>query len=121
MDQEQMVSAVLQAVQALPQDRQPARLVRAGWPLRLRQDDAGSPAAAADRVQRGGCMDHFFLRPQQRTRERLQQPGGNAFDYERLHSPRCWSRCGRARTVPTAPTTASSRRLAEPVAVRQES
>jgi uridine kinase len=28
-------------------------------------------------------MDHFFLRPEQRTRERLIQPGGN-IDYERF-------------------------------------
>lgn len=29
-------------------------------------------------------MDHFFLRPEQRTKERLQQPGGNV-DYERFY------------------------------------
>lgn len=28
-------------------------------------------------------MDHFFLRPEQRTAERLQEPGGNV-DYERF-------------------------------------
>lgn len=28
-------------------------------------------------------MDHFFLRPEQRTQERLQKPGGNV-DYERF-------------------------------------
>lgn len=28
-------------------------------------------------------MDHFFLRPQQRTKERLEEPGGNV-DYERF-------------------------------------
>lgn len=28
-------------------------------------------------------MDHFFLRPEQRTKERLMQPGGNV-DYERF-------------------------------------
>lgn len=28
-------------------------------------------------------MDHFFLQPHQRTRERLQEPGGNV-DYERV-------------------------------------
>lgn len=28
-------------------------------------------------------MDHFFLRPEQRTKERMQEPGGNV-DYERF-------------------------------------
>ena len=30
-------------------------------------------------------VDHFFLRPEQRTQERLEQPGGNV-DYERFES-----------------------------------
>lgn len=29
------------------------------------------------------CLDHFFLQPQQRTAERLAEPGGNV-DYERF-------------------------------------
>lgn len=48
---------------------------------------AGKTSLAAHLA--GGCdcnvihMDHFFLRPEQRTMERLQQAGGNV-DYERF-------------------------------------
>lgn len=42
---------------------------------------------AEELAQNGGVsvlhMDHFFLRPEQRTEERLAQPGGNV-DYERF-------------------------------------
>ena len=81
MDQEQMVSAVLQAVQALPQSRQPLIVALDG------RCASGKTTLAALLQQRTGCsvvhMDHFFLRPEQRTRERLEQPGGNV-DYERF-------------------------------------
>lgn len=49
---------------------------------------AGKTTLAAQLQERSGCslihMDHFFLRPEQRTAERLSQPGGNV-DYERFH------------------------------------
>ena len=81
MGQEQMVSAVLQAVQALPQSRQPLIVALDG------RCASGKTTLAALLQQRTGCsvvhMDHFFLRPEQRTRERLEQPGGNV-DYERF-------------------------------------
>ena len=81
MDQEQMGSAVLQAVQALPQDRQPLIVALDG------RCASGKTTLAALLQQQTGCsvvhMDHFFLRPEQRTRERLEQPGGNV-DYERF-------------------------------------
>lgn len=49
---------------------------------------ASGKTTLAERIQRDiDCniihMDHFFLRPQQRTEERLQEPGGNV-DYERF-------------------------------------
>ena len=74
MDQEQMVSAVLQAVQALPQDRQPLIVALDG------RCASGKTTLAALLQQQTGCsvvhMDHFFLRPEQRTRERLGGRGG---------------------------------------------
>lgn len=105
MDQEQMVSAVLQAVQALPQGRQPLIVALDG------RCASGKTTLAALLLQRTGCsvvhMDHFFLRPEQRTRERLEQPGGNV-DYERflaevLEPLRAGKDCSYR------PTTASSR------------
>ena len=91
MDQEQMVSAVLQAVQALPQSRQPLIVALDG------RCASGKTTLAALLQQRTGCsvvhMDHFFLRPEQRTRERLEQPGGNV-DYERFLADRAG--CGAA-------------------------
>lgn len=48
---------------------------------------AGKTTLAAYLQEKYGCkvihMDHFFLRPAQRTKERLSEPGGN-IDYERF-------------------------------------
>lgn len=48
---------------------------------------AGKTTLAANLQAKTGCvvlhMDHFFLQPDQRTEERLRQPGGNV-DYERF-------------------------------------
>lgn len=48
---------------------------------------SGKTTLAAALEQEISCnvvhMDHFFLRPEQRTRERLEEPGGNV-DYERF-------------------------------------
>ena len=115
MDQEQMVSAVLQAVQALPQGRQPLIVALDG------RCASGKTTLAALLQQRTGCsvvhMDHFFLRPEQRTRERLEQPGGNV-DYERflaelLEPLRAGKDCSYR------PYDCKQQKLTEPVAVRQ--
>ena len=115
MDQEQMVSAVLQAVQALPQDRQPLIVALDG------RCASGKTTLAALLQQQTGCsvvhMDHFFLRPEQRTRGRLEQPGGNV-DYERflaevLEPLRAGKDCSYR------PYDCKQQKLAEPVAVRQ--
>lgn len=48
---------------------------------------AGKTTLAARLQEKTGCniihMDHFFLQPEQRSRERLEEPGGNV-DYERF-------------------------------------
>lgn len=48
---------------------------------------AGKTTLAARLQEETGCnvihMDHFFLRPQQRSEQRMQEPGGNV-DYERF-------------------------------------
>lgn len=48
---------------------------------------AGKTTLAGELARRLSCsvihMDHFFLRPEQRTKERLEEPGGNV-DYERF-------------------------------------
>ncbi len=48
---------------------------------------AGKTSLAALLQEETGCnvihMDHFFLQPEQRTKERMQEPGGNV-DYERF-------------------------------------
>ena len=116
MDQEQMVSAVLQAVQALPQSRQLLIVALDG------RCASGKTTLAALLLQRTGCsvvhMDHFFLRPEQRTRERLEQPGGNV-DYERflaevLEPLRAGKDCSYR------PYDCKQQKLTEPVAVRQD-
>lgn len=116
MDQEQMVSAVLQAVQALPQSRQPLIVALDG------RCASGKTTLAALLQQQTGCsvvhMDHFFLRPEQRTRERLEQPGGNV-DYERflaevLEPLRAGKDCSYR------PYDCKQQKLTEPVAVRQD-
>ena len=49
---------------------------------------AGKTTLAAHLQRKVDCnvvhMDEFFLRPEQRTKERLEKPGGNV-DYERFH------------------------------------
>lgn len=61
-----------------------------GKPLMIAIDGrcaAGKTTLAACLQERYGCkvihMDHFFLRPKQRTKARLSEPGGN-IDYERF-------------------------------------
>ena len=48
---------------------------------------AGKTTLAAALQERTGCnvihMDDFFLRPEQRTKQRMEEPGGNV-DYERF-------------------------------------
>ena len=48
---------------------------------------AGKTTLAGQLAEKLGCsvihMDHFFLRPEQRTKERMGKPGGNV-DYERF-------------------------------------
>lgn len=48
---------------------------------------SGKTTLASALERETGCnvihMDHFFLRPEQRTKQRLEEPGGNV-DYERF-------------------------------------
>jgi len=66
------------------------RLIAKGEPVLAAIDGdaaAGKSTLAAELKQAYDCnvvhIDHFFLRPEQRTGERLAEPGGNV-DYERF-------------------------------------
>ena len=98
-----------------------ARL-RRGEPFRVAIDGncaAGKSTLAALLNQVYGCpvipMDHFFLRPDQRTPERLAEPGGNV-DYERFAQEvlRPLLKTGRACY---RPYDCGTRMLADPVEV----
>ena len=77
---------------------------------------AGKTTLAAQLARLSGCtvvpMDHFFLRPEQRTEERFLEPGGNV-DRERF-SPRCCCRCARENPFPTVRSTVTRFRLPHP-------
>ena len=98
-----------------------ARL-RRGEPFRVAIDGncaAGKSTLAALLNRVYGCpvipMDHFFLRPDQRTPERLAEPGGNV-DYERFAQEvlRPLLKTGRACY---RPYDCGTRMLADPVEV----
>ena len=80
---ESIVAETLQAIQALP--------LPAGRPRIIAIDgrSAAGKSSLAHRLQKALPessllhMDQFFLQPQQRTPQRLAQPGGNV-DYERF-------------------------------------
>lgn len=77
-----MVQQLLERVRELPKPK--------GRPLLVAVDGrcaSGKTTLAQAISEQTGCavlhMDHFFLRPEQRTAQRLAQPGGNV-DYERF-------------------------------------
>lgn len=76
-----MISKVTEAVKALPK-KQPLQLIAIDG-----RCAAGKTTLAARLQEEMNCpvihMDHFFLRPKQRTPLRLGTPGGNV-DYERF-------------------------------------
>lgn len=78
MEMEKAVSAVLQKIQSYSSPLLIALDGRCG---------AGKTTLADRLKEECGCnvmhMDDFFLQPQQRSEERLQEPGGNV-DYERF-------------------------------------
>ena len=75
-----MISQILQAIRSLPQHH-PAVVAIDG------RCASGKTTLAARLKQELRCsmfsLDDFFLRPEQRTPQRLAQPGGNV-DYERF-------------------------------------
>lgn len=76
-----MISTITKAVSALPQNQQLKIIAIDG------RCAAGKTTLAARLQEEMHCpiihMDHFFLRPEQRTKERFDTPGGNV-DYERF-------------------------------------
>lgn len=60
-------------------------------------------------------MDHFFLRPEQRTKERFQEPGGNV-DYERFMAEVLLPLCS-GETFSYRPFDCKTQTLMEPVSV----
>lgn len=75
------IDSILAAVTALQSEKQPLVIAMDG------RSAAGKTTLAARLHDKLGCtvlhMDDFFLRPEQRTAERLLIPGGNV-DYERF-------------------------------------
>lgn len=78
---ENMLETVLSVLGRLQMEKNPLLLALDG------RCAAGKTTLAAQLRERTGCtvihMDDFFLRPEQRTAERLAQPGGNV-DWERF-------------------------------------
>lgn len=60
-------------------------------------------------------MDHFFLRPEQRTEERLREPGGNV-DYERFMAEVLFPLCSE-EPFSYSPFDCKTQSLMEPVPV----
>jgi uridine kinase len=73
--------SILREIEALRQKKQPLIIGIDG------RSAAGKTALATNLQKALSCnllhMDHFFLRPEQRTAERMSEPGGNV-DYERF-------------------------------------
>lgn len=78
---ERIAAAILERAKRLPQDRRPILIAIDG------RCASGKTTLAARLRGLSGCgvvhMDDFFLRPEQRTRERYDTPGGNV-DHERF-------------------------------------
>ncbi len=62
-------------------------------------------------------MDHFFLRPEQRTKERLMCPGGNV-DYERFEEE-VLKALGREEEFCYRPYSCGEQKLAEPLKIKR--
>ena len=81
MEEKQLLPIILEDLEELSRKQERVFLALDG------RCAAGKTTFAAWLQKRTGCsvisMDHFFLRPEQRTKERLSQPGGNV-DYERV-------------------------------------
>ncbi len=84
---------------------------------------AGKTTLAARLQAVCGCgvvhLDDFFLRPEQRTRERSAEPGGNV-DHERFLAEALLPLC-RGEAARYRPYDCSSRRLSDPVRVEPAS
>lgn len=82
---------------------------------------AGKTTLASRLQQEIGCtvfhMDDFFLRPEQRTEERLRTPGGNV-DYERFLSEVLLPLKSGAEWIEFRAFDCSSMRLKSPVTLR---
>lgn len=80
---------------------------------------AGKTVLAQELGRRIGApvvhMDHFFLRPEQRTAERLNEPGGN-IDYERFSSEVLTPLC-RGVSFSYRPFDCKSMSLKEPIEI----
>ncbi|MDE5596786.1 MAG: uridine kinase, partial [Lachnospiraceae bacterium] len=76
-----MISTIIEAINSLPKKETSQIIAIDG------RCAAGKTSLAAHLQEQLHCpvihMDHFFLRPEQRTKERLATPGGNV-DYERF-------------------------------------
>lgn len=76
-----IVESILYEIEALRQRKQSLLIAIDG------RCAAGKTTLAAHLQKVCGCnvisMDHFFLRPEQRTAQRMSEPGGNV-DYERF-------------------------------------
>lgn len=76
-----MILTITEAINALLNKQRPCIIAIDG------RCAAGKTTLAAKLQEKLDCpvipMDHFFLRPEQRTEERLRTPGGNV-DYERF-------------------------------------
>ena len=80
---------------------------------------AGKTTLAEKLQKRYPCavihMDEFFLRPSQRTQERLQEPGGNV-DYERFYEEVLLP-LGAGATFSYRPYSCKEQALADPVTI----
>jgi len=82
---------------------------------------AGKTTLAAQMQKRSGWnilhMDHFFLRPEQRTEERFRKPGGNV-DYERFLEEVLLPLKKGEEEISYRPYDCHRQEMAEPVLIR---
>ena len=115
MQMQSAADKIIKAVSALSPDRQPLIIAIDG------RCAAGKTTLAACLQKQMDCavfhMDDYFLRPEQRTAERISEAGGNV-DYERFYSEILLPLRNRAEYVTYQPYDCSTQSLKPPVKAR---
>lgn len=111
---EEAVQSVITEIQRLQKDKERVLVAIDG------RCASGKTTLASILQSRLGCeiihIDSFFLRPEQRTAERYQMPGGNV-DYERLQEE-VFAPLKKGQPFCYRPFECSTQQLGKPIAVK---